>query len=155
MQFLETFGLLKRSLTGLIDASYGTVGLGSTQARLLRCIGDGEHLSQADLARATRTDPALTGRALQTLIDRGWVQRRRSREDRRAFSLALTESGEALLRSVLSVRDDVARRVVSHLSEDDLAAFERIARKLAEAFPERPRDHQAEAPARSGRKSRA
>jgi DNA-binding MarR family transcriptional regulator len=132
--FLETFAHLRRCLYGVVDATYGALGLGATQAKLLRRIGENRNLSQADLARATGTDPALTGRALQTLLDRGWVQRRRSRADRRAFSLELTPSGEALLREVLEAREEVAHRVRSCLNEEDLTAFDRIARKLLATF---------------------
>jgi hypothetical protein len=46
-------------------------------------------ISQADLARATDTDPRLTGRALETLLLRGWVRRKRSKEDRREYILEL------------------------------------------------------------------
>jgi DNA-binding MarR family transcriptional regulator len=136
--FLETFGQVRRGLTAFIDAAYGTLGVGATQAKLLRRIGENSHVSQADLARATRTDPALTGRALQTLLDRGWVERRRSREDRRAFSLELTRSGEALVRKVLTAREAVALQVVSCLNDEDLDAFDRMAAKLLKSFPEQP-----------------
>src|SRR6185437_2538057 len=102
--FLETFGLLRRRLMGVIDEAYATLGIGATQAKLLRTVGERQPMSQADLARATGTDPALTGRALRTLLDRGWVRRRRSREDRRAFSLELTPEGEALLEKVRAAR---------------------------------------------------
>ena len=139
LPFLETFGQVRRGLMALIDATYGSLGLGATQAKLLRRIGENSQVSQADLARATRTDPALTGRALQTLVDRGWVQRRRSREDRRAFSLELTPTGEALLRKVLTAREELGDRVRACLTAEDLAAFNRLAGKLLEAFPEQPR----------------
>lgn len=135
MTFLETFAQLRRGLYGFAEGAYGALGLGATQAKLLRRIGENRNLSQADLARATGTDPALTGRALQTLLDRGWVKRRRSRDDQRAFSLELTESGEALLKDVLEAREEVALRVRSVLNDEDLAAFDRIAKKLLAAFP--------------------
>ena len=67
--------------------------MGSTQARFLRHIGDHSRSSQADLARATASDPTLTGRVLQSLIARGWVVRRRSDEDRRQYLLELSASG--------------------------------------------------------------
>jgi DNA-binding MarR family transcriptional regulator len=144
--FLETFGQLRRCLYGVVDAAYGALGIGATQAKLLRRIGENRHLSQADLARATGTDPALTGRALQTLLDRGWVKRRRSREDQRAFSLELTDSGEALLQDVLEAREAMALRVRACLSEDDLVAFDRISKKLLEAFGDGARANEATEP---------
>jgi DNA-binding MarR family transcriptional regulator len=153
--FIETFAQVRRRLTGIIDAAYGSLGIGSTQAKLLRRIGENSRLSQADLARATGTDPALTGRALQTLLDRGWVQRRRSREDRRAFSLELTPAGEKLLLRVLEARETVMSTVDAVLSDEDAAAFDRIARKLLGAFPEQSRTSQPEARSGPPRRPRA
>jgi len=120
---------------GVIDEAYATLGIGATQAKLLRTVGERQPMSQADLARATGTDPALTGRALRTLLDRGWVRRRRSREDRRAFSLELTPEGEALLEKVRAARAALFARIDGSLDEADHAAFDRIAKKLLEAFP--------------------
>jgi DNA-binding MarR family transcriptional regulator len=133
--FIETFSALRRRLTGAVDEAYAPLGIGATQAKLLRTVGERQPMSQADLARATGTDPALTGRALRTLLDRGWVRRRRSRDDRRAFSLELTPEGEALLEKVRKARAALFARVDGCLDDRDRAAFDRIARKLLEEFP--------------------
>jgi DNA-binding MarR family transcriptional regulator len=134
--FIETFSVLRRRLVAVVDETYATVGVGATQAKLLRTVGERQPMSQADLARATGTDPALTGRALRTLLDRGWVRRRRSREDRRAFSLELTPEGEALLQKVRAAREVLLARVDGCLDARDHAAFDRIVRKLLDEFPE-------------------
>lgn len=128
--FIDTFSQLRRRLTGVVDEAHAPLGIGTTQAKLLREIGAGGVVSQADLARRTATDPALTGRALRTLLDRGLVQRRRSKEDARAFSLVLTAAGQALLVDVLAAREALAARFDACLTERDLVAFERIAAKL-------------------------
>jgi DNA-binding MarR family transcriptional regulator len=120
----------------VVDETYAPLGIGSTQAKLLRAVRERRAMSQADLARATGTDPALTGRALRTLLDRGWVRRRRSRDDGRAFSLELTAEGEALFARVEAARDALVARLDAALDESDVAAFDRIVRKLLAAFPE-------------------
>ena len=134
--FIEAFSALKARLQGVVDKAYAPLGIGSTQARLLRAVGERRAMSQADLARATGTDPALTGRALRTLLDRGWVRRRRSREDGRAFSLELTPEGEALFTQVEAARDALIARLDDALDESDKAAFDRVVRKLLAALPE-------------------
>jgi DNA-binding MarR family transcriptional regulator len=134
--FVEAFSTLKRRLSAVVEEGYAPLGLSATQAKLLRVIGEGEAMSQAALARATSTDPALTGRILRTLLDKGWVRRRRSREDQRAFSLELTAAGTELFASVRSKRAALHARVERCLDAEDRAAFERIVRKLLDAFPE-------------------
>jgi DNA-binding MarR family transcriptional regulator len=134
--FIETFSRLKRRLSAVVEAAYEPLGISAAQAKLLRAVGEQQPMSQADLARATGTDPALTGRLLLTLLDRGWVRRRRSREDRRAFSLELTPEGEELYATVRAKRAALHARVEKCLDAEDREAFERIAQKLLEAFPE-------------------
>jgi len=132
--FIESFRGFTRCVKGVIAQSYAELGVGSTQAKFLRHIGRSGRMSQAELARATETDPTLTGRALETLIDRGWVRRRRSEADRRQYVLELSAAGRRACEQVEAARARVIQRVVGVLSPRDLADFERITRKLREAF---------------------
>ena len=133
-EFIELFGAVRRCFHSLALEAYAAAEIGSTQARFLRHIGRHTRISQADLARATVTDPALTGRALQTLLDRGWVRRERSTEDRREYILELSAPGRRALARVEQMRAKLAERVVEPLDERDIEDFERVARKLLAEF---------------------
>ena len=71
-EFIDLFGAVKRRLGAVAAQAYATVEMGSTQAKFLRHIGRNSRISQAELARATETDPTLTGRILQALTSVGW-----------------------------------------------------------------------------------
>ena len=135
VEFIENFGALSRSLRAVAAHEYATLELGATQAKFVRYIGKNSAISQADLARATQTDPASTGRALESLVERGWVHRTRSEEDRRQYVLELSAAGQRIRKRVEEARSRAAERVVAMLDESDLDAFERITRKLLAAFP--------------------
>jgi DNA-binding MarR family transcriptional regulator len=132
--FIETFGAVTRCVKSVIAQAYGGLEMGVTQAKILRHIGRDSRLSQADLARATETDPALIGRGLETLIERGWVRRKRSEEDRRQYILELTASGQRACKRVEEARRGVAERVAAALDERDEEDFQRIATKILAAF---------------------
>ncbi|WP_394835774.1 MarR family transcriptional regulator [Pendulispora rubella] len=132
--FIETFAGLWRLLMDVSDETYTDEKLWSTQVWFLRYIGQHPRISQADLARATDTAPTLTGRLLQTLLDRGLVLRKRSKEDRREYVLELAAEGQRTRRRVEKQRARFAARVVGVLDERDLQDFERIAKKLFDAF---------------------
>jgi DNA-binding MarR family transcriptional regulator len=134
VEFVDTFGALSRALRSVAAQEYASLELGATQAKFLRYIGRHSSISQADLARATQTDPALTGRALETLIERGWVRRTRSEEDRRQYVLELSASGQRARKRVEDARRRAAERLVGALDDRDLDDFERVARKLIGAF---------------------
>ena len=110
--------------------AYADFEVGSTQAKFLRHIGRNSRISQAELARATVTDPTLTGRILDTLVERGWVERTRSDVDRRQYVLELTASGQRARKRVDEARREVAERMVAALEDRDIADFERIAKRL-------------------------
>ncbi len=122
-----------RSLRTAADQAYATVGVGSAQAKFLRHIGRESHISQADLARATQTAPTLTGRALESLVERGWVRRKRSEEDRRQYVLELTAAGQRARARVEGVRQGVLRRITDALDQKDIDDFDRVSKKIRDA----------------------
>ncbi len=132
--FIESFSTLAKCVRALIAREYAKFEVGGTQAKFVRYIGKFPGISQADLARGTRTDRALTGRALETLIERGWVRRKNSEKDKRGYVLELTASGQRFRAQVDEARLRIAERIVTELDKKDLESFDRIAEKLLGAF---------------------
>jgi len=134
IDFIEKFSAVWRCLMAVSDDTYAVEKLWSQQVRFLRHIGQNRGISQAELARATDMAATLTGRLLQTLIERGLVQRTRSKEDRREYVLSLSEEGQRTRRRTEEARKRFAARVVGVLDERDLQDFDRIAQKFFDAF---------------------
>ncbi len=133
-EFFERLGAVSRCLRSVVAQAYATFEVGTAQAKFLRHVGRHSRISQADLARATDTAPTLTGRALETLIERGWIRRKRSEEDRRQYVLELTASGQRTRERVEQARERVIARLATVLDERDVEDFDRIARKILAAF---------------------
>jgi DNA-binding MarR family transcriptional regulator len=133
-EFYERFGAVLRCIRGVTAEAYAAIDIGSTQAKFLRHIGESSHISQAQLARATDTAPTLTGRVLESLIEHGWVRRKRSSEDRRQYVLELTASGKRMGERVVTARRGVIQRLARVLDEKDAENFDRIAEKILAAF---------------------
>ena len=136
-EFLDTYARLKRSLAALTAREYAQLELGSAQVRFLKQIARSPSISQAELARATETDPALTGRALQTLIKRGWVRRVRSATDKRAYLLQLGAGGKRIMSRVEAVRSELAEQITASLDDRDREDFRRIVDKIVTAAEQR------------------
>jgi len=136
-EFLDTYARLKRSLAALTAREYAQLELGSAQVRFLKQIARSPSISQAELARATETDPALTGRALQTLIKRGWVRRVRSATDKRAYVLQLGAGGKRIMSRVEAVRSELAEQITASLDDRDRDDFQRIVDKIVTAIEQR------------------
>ena len=139
-EFFERLSSVIRRIRAVAGQAYATLEIGSAQAKILRHIGKNSRLSQADLARATDTAPTLTGRAVEPLVERGWVRRKRSEEDRRQYVLELTASGQRMRGKVEEAREKIIARIATVLDEKDVEDFERIAGKLLAVLeePQRP-----------------
>ncbi len=133
-EFFERLSAVSRRLRAVMAQAYASFEVGSAQAKFLRHIGQHSRLSQADLARATETAPTLTGRALEPLIERGWVRRKRSQEDRRQYVLELTASGQRARERVEAARSGIIEQLVGVLDDRDVEDFERIAGKVLKAL---------------------
>ena len=72
-------------------------GLTHTQSQALTAIAQNAGLKQAELAGLLRVKPMSAGRLVDRMEAAGWVERRRSTEDRRIIHLYVTEQAQPLL----------------------------------------------------------
>jgi DNA-binding MarR family transcriptional regulator len=132
--FLENVTAFKRALRQGAASAYGEFSLGDTQMKVLRYVAKNPGVSQAALARATETDPALLGRALRSLLQRGELKRSRSKEDARAFVVDLGIKGHALAEQINAANQQLIERLLSPFDARDFTDFARIVEKLKRAF---------------------
>lgn len=93
---------------------------------------EGQALTASDLCRSMCHDNGAVTRMLDHLEERGYVERRRSRQDRRVVELRLTEAGEhkldELLPQVVARLNDVLN--ASGFSEAEFAELTHLLNKL-------------------------
>jgi len=135
-EVLESLRTLVRGVQSLMAQTYASFDLGSAQAKFIRHIGENSSISQADLARATSSDPDLTGRVVATLVEHGWVRRTRSQEDRREYVVELTAAGRRIRARVMEAREQVAKRLVAVLDDRDLDDVARVGKKIVDLLDE-------------------
>ena len=75
-----------------------TGGLTPRQLAVMMVIGDEEGLNQTELVERTGIDRSTMADLIARLTRRGLVQRRRTREDARAYAIKLSPQGAKLLR---------------------------------------------------------
>ncbi len=83
-------------------------------------------INQRELATSLFKDAPTLTRMLDLIGKKGYVERRRSVEDRRAFSIHLTEKGEQLVAELGPIVIDIRRSGLEGVSEDDLEAAKRV-----------------------------
>jgi len=131
-EFLEIFARTKRSIGLVVWKAFAPLEIGPKQVVLMREIAKTTAISQAQLARASMSDPAATSRAVQTLIAMGWIRRTRNLEDQRELTVEMTPAGRAASKRIEAAYARAAKQVVLQLDARDLKDFKRITDKLIE-----------------------
>ncbi len=98
-------------------------------AALAALLKHGE-LSQNHLGRLTAMDPSTISLVVRKLLRQGFISRRGSREDQRVAMIRLTDEGTRFSIDRLADSMEVARRVLSPLSENERGQLLDLLRKI-------------------------
>lgn len=109
----EPIGWAVARLARQVELALATVDVSSAQYRMLVQLARGAEASTSLAEKLAVSGPSVTA-VVEGLVQRGAVERSRSVEDRRQISLALTETGCALL---ASAEDAVRGRLQSIADE--------------------------------------
>lgn len=100
------------------------------QFALLLALAQRPGSSQNDLVAATGMDKSTLKEMIGRLVARGWVQRGRDAADNRAWTMAVTAEGKAILHDLLPRVAAAQRDILEPLAEEDRATFMRCLRVL-------------------------
>jgi DNA-binding MarR family transcriptional regulator len=125
--------LIKRAHSLLIDHLESVVAgsdLTFTQWVVLMYLRDGLAINATDLCSQLRHDSGALTRVIDQLEARGLVQRERSREDRRAVQLRLTDAGLATVASLVPKVVDKLNFALRDFSSAEASELNRLLAKL-------------------------
>ncbi len=97
----------------------------------LMLIGCNPGISQTELSRANGRDKSTMTPTVEDLVRRGLVQRQRTRDDRRAYRLALTPAGEKTLARLTECARQHERHLERLIGARDRALFLRLLQRIA------------------------
>ena len=126
--------IMKRDTTGRLDrspihllhragqcagdvfaAEIGDTDLTPRQYAVLHSVSQNEGLSQTDLVQHTGVDRSTLADIVRRMLKKGLLQRRRTKEDARAYAVKLTEEGWRVLKAAEPVVKRVDERILSAL----------------------------------------
>jgi len=107
-----------------------THGLTHAQFDIIATLGNTKGMSYKDLGDKTLiTKGTLTG-VIERLEQKGCVERCRSTDDKRSFSVRLTPQGEAVFDTVFPSMMVQGKQLFTAFGEDDFLALEQILSRL-------------------------
>lgn len=111
---------------------FSKFGIGHGQFPFLLTLYRSEGVTQEDLSRRLKVDKATAARAIKKLEDEGYVTREKRLDDKRAYSLVITEKAKKIKADVYSIMDDWENKIKSCLSEEEVSQLLLLLSKLNE-----------------------
>ena len=107
----------------LFTRSVGRSGLTARQLSVLATVAGLDHPSQTMLCAATGIDRSTMADIVRRLVKRGWLTRRRTRQDARTYAISLTIEGQRILDQVLPIATTVDAALTSELTIEEEGQF--------------------------------
>jgi DNA-binding MarR family transcriptional regulator len=108
------------------DVFHGEIGesdLTPRQYAVLLTVAQNEGLSQTDLVEHTGVDRSTLADIVRRMLKKGLLQRRRTKEDARAYAVRLTDEGRRVLDVCEPLVKRVEQRILDALPEENRAQF--------------------------------
>ena len=86
---------------------------------ILERVAADEGTNQKDIAKDTFKDPAALTRMLDLLVEKGFVQRKASKSDRRTFDIYLTVEGKRLVNKIAPILDAFNSSIEKNVTKED------------------------------------
>jgi DNA-binding MarR family transcriptional regulator len=99
-----------------------------------------EGASQTKLCEISGVDRSTLADMVRRLVQRGFLTRRRTREDARTYAVRITEQGKSLLEQVLPITHQVDRELLQGLSPSERETFKVLLHKVLSHAPKEQRD---------------
>ncbi len=100
-----------------------TEDLTPRQFAVLVAVSENEGLSQTNLVEMTGIDRSTLADIIRRMLKKGLVQRRRTKEDARAYAVKLTEEGRRILRTAEPMAKKVDDRILNALPASERERF--------------------------------
>ena len=104
-------------------ARHVAVALTPRQFIILLTVADANGLRQADISAATGIDRSSITDLLKRLVANGWLQRRRSKRDARAYAVRLTPEGRRVLARGIPAASATEQALLSSIAPAERKTF--------------------------------
>lgn len=114
---------LNQKLSDIFESEIGGSVLTARQFAILYVVSCKEGLSQSALVQKTGIDRSTLAEIIKRMIKKGYISRRRMKEDGRAYSVKITENGMHALKLAEPIVKRIDEKILSILPQGQGARF--------------------------------
>ncbi|WP_205625846.1 MarR family winged helix-turn-helix transcriptional regulator [Ensifer aridi] len=140
MELVENFGFyaieMVRLMRRCFDHDLAAAGLGMSpgEARALSFVCAFQNERQIKLAERMGVEPITFVGYIDSLAEKGLVERVRDREDRRANLISITPKAEPIIRKMALLNADIRQAATADFSEEEFLLLNSLLRRLRDRF---------------------
>lgn len=114
---------VRQCASDLFQAEMAELNLTARQYVVLVAVSHKDGASQQDIIDSTGIDRSTVSQIMQTMIRKGYLKRRRTREDARAYAITLTPYGRDVLKASEPIVGRIDQALVAALPATRATAF--------------------------------
>lgn len=134
--FIKYISLLHRNTNRYFDMMLEDEQIGSGQQFFLLRIFENDGISMCDLARLGGYDKGTVTKAIQKLVEQGYVESLADDSDKRIRHLYITNEAMPAIKRLYEIRDDWNRKLLSALGEENNERLFEVFKLMSEASSE-------------------
>jgi len=119
----------------MVNEELRPLGLGSAEGNiLLHLLTHEDNLRQDDLVEVLEISKAAVSRALLSLEKKGFVKRKKDREDKRYSRVLLSEKAHKIGPILVQIYENIFSFAAQGIPEDEIKNFIELFRRVSESF---------------------
>lgn len=122
--------LVNKKMVYFLNSQLGVFDVTAEQWQVLLKLSEQNKINQKILAQLVNKDQPTLTRMLDILERKSLVERHVSKEDRRSFSIHITEKGVVLVEKLTPYIEDIFQKVLNGISEKDLEIYKDVLTKI-------------------------
>jgi len=120
---LHLFHRAVQVVTEIYQAEMASYDLTARQYAVLFALAHSEGMSQSKLVDATGIDRSTMADIVRRMLKKGIIQRKRDKDDARAYDVKITEEGVRLFKAVTPIIQRIEEKLLSSLSTNRVDEF--------------------------------
>lgn len=98
--------------------------------RLLATLGSHQRLSVGDLAEAAQLDLSRTSKAVARLVEKGWVAKKKNKDNARSIWIQLEPEGQKLYEKLMPLVIEMNQILTQDLTSEELVVLQKALEKI-------------------------
>lgn len=133
---LREVGTLARSIQSISDIKFKEINLQRGQFIFLTRVYENPGINQIDLSNLLKVDKATTTKAMQKLLDEGYIAKIRDEKDKRMWRLYPTDQGKNIYAMIIEEENRNISVCFSNFTDAEQQLVYRLVKKMRENIEE-------------------